>query len=1420
MYRYWMMVLMFGLLGCGGGGSSTPIDNPSPTYQEPLETNSTSLKQEDGAKISPPMGELNVTNDEKEDATNTLPLASESNSTSDEKGSGALPSPKEFLDLVPLAYAPTGGGSIELPASFDLSSQMPQVGDQGSQNSCVGWAVGYYLKSFQEHNEHQLPYGINADYTHRYSPAFIYNIAKIDSCQSGATLFDALKLLKTTGTPPWEDMPYHQNDCTTTPSKVAIEKAMCGKISNFKRFNTQSVYFLSNLKYFLSRSYPIVVAIELYDDFIYPQKYNNEYFFKELNAKESPTSLSHALLVVGYDESRNAFKIINSWGVHWGNEGYLWIDYEVFRKILIEAFVVEDEVGECEVGGNEVEEVRDDATQPQRFIRDNITEIVTDNNTSLMWQDSQEVSTLRKIWDDAHFYCDNLELGGYSDWHLPSLDELKSVEIAPATYDSTFQHTNGGGIWTSTESENYHGSAWFAEKTFGYWEADQSGDFFVRCVRENQKAAVFPEQGEREAINFSIANHGFLLLSGSNNAQLWEYDAISNAWSQKATLPSKSFLFQSPVFVIDAKAYVVVENEVWCYAQSSNSWERKKDMPGESKRAAFFFAVNGYGYIGGGFYNKENFYRYDPVQDNWTKLNNLNEELGNNISLVSFVIGDKAYLTGTNSNFWEYDATTDTWEQKAYIDATYGQTFMIDNEGYVIDTRGVISRYNVDLDTWSYIMTLDEKICYPVAFSINNRGYVGIGGKFTDNTCTLDITNNLYIISLDFHTEQKVDNNTTKSQAANSIDVNITDNVSRVAGVTLINREWLADTITFTFEFSTNVTGFEINDIVVTNGTKSNFRGSGSTYQVDVIPPIHSNNNITISIASNIAFDNNESGNQAAVAIQEVNTVKGFITTWDTTKEGNSSSNQIQIITNKSYSYNYTVYWGDGESNQSVIGDITHTYKSEGVYVITITGDFPALYFQQSYNNSIGYHAINDNLKLIWVNQWGTQKWKTMNSAFYACKNFNIDADDNPNLNETTDLSYMFMVADKFNSSIDSWDTSNILNMQGLFWDAKVFNQSLNSWDVSNVTNMSYMFHAATAYNQPFSNWNVSSVVDMRWMFSEASSFKQNINNWNVSKVTNMESMFRQAVVFHSDLDSWDVSNVTDMRNMFENCDAFNGRINTWNVSNVRNMSAMFYHMEQFNQDISSWNVSNVSSMKEMFVGMESFNQDLSSWDVSNVINMSGMFGFNRVFNQDISSWDVSKVVDMSEMFYAASSFNKNLNNWNVSNVTSMRKMFYLASSFNQNLNAWDVSNVKDMYGMFGQAIDFNGDITSWNVSKVSNMSSMFEQARLFNQDISNWDTSSVTNMSSMFYLAYTFNQDLSTWNVINVINMEDIFTNSNLSTQNYNKLLTNWGQLGLKPNVSFGANGIKYSPDYADERQYIIDTFGWTINDGGVASK
>ncbi|MFT4312230.1 MAG: BspA family leucine-rich repeat surface protein, partial [Candidatus Woesearchaeota archaeon] len=152
----------------------------------------------------------------------------------------------------------------------------------------------------------------------------------------------------------------------------------------------------------------------------------------------------------------------------------------------------------------------------------------------------------------------------------------------------------------------------------------------------------------------------------------------------------------------------------------------------------------------------------------------------------------------------------------------------------------------------------------------------------------------------------------------------------------------------------------------------------------------------------------------------------------------------------------------------------------------------------------------------------------------------------------------------------------------------------------------------------------------------------------------------------------------------------------------------------------------------------------------------------------------------------------------------------------------WDVSKVIFMHEMFRGAISFNQDISSWNTSSVTRMNQMFQGASSFNQDIGGWNVSSVTDMAWIFSSAHSFNQDLSSWDVSGATNdfeygLRDMFTNSNLSNENYDKVLVAWSNLPLQQNITFGVGSTQYSEGIpAQARQRIIDNFGWTIVDGG----
>ena len=121
----------------------------------------------------------------------------------------------------------------------------------------------------------------------------------------------------------------------------------------------------------------------------------------------------------------------------------------------------------------------------RNYTRDDTKEVVSDNATRLMWQDDSEAQTVKKNWQEAVDYCEDLTLGGFTDWKLPTIKQLVSItdkSRGNPSIDLIFQNTFSHYYWSSTTSSDtsswrvsfYTGSASRSAKTNTY---------NVRCVR-------------------------------------------------------------------------------------------------------------------------------------------------------------------------------------------------------------------------------------------------------------------------------------------------------------------------------------------------------------------------------------------------------------------------------------------------------------------------------------------------------------------------------------------------------------------------------------------------------------------------------------------------------------------------------------------------------------------------------------------------------------------------------------------------------------------------------------------------------------------------------------------------------------------------------------------------------------------------
>jgi hypothetical protein len=244
-----------------------------------------------------------------------------------------VPTGLQFVDdatyrSIPLASTPLMGA---LPPSVDMSGHFPMPGNQGQQSSCVGWAVTYALKSYQEGVERN--WSLNtAD--HIFSPAYIYNQIKTSAdCSGGTSYVEALNFLRREGAAPWNAFPYDSAQCSRLPDAATKQQAKQYSIADWRRVNVQDETEVKNQ---LAAGFPVLAGIVV-DMPLYRLTQGNVY------SQYSGQNLGgHAVVIVGYDDSKRAFKIINSWGQSWGDNGFGWINYAAFRQIAREGYVAQD----------------------------------------------------------------------------------------------------------------------------------------------------------------------------------------------------------------------------------------------------------------------------------------------------------------------------------------------------------------------------------------------------------------------------------------------------------------------------------------------------------------------------------------------------------------------------------------------------------------------------------------------------------------------------------------------------------------------------------------------------------------------------------------------------------------------------------------------------------------------------------------------------------------------------------------------------------------------------------------------------------------------------------------------------------------------------------------------------------------------
>jgi hypothetical protein len=206
-----------------------------------------------------------------------------------------------------------------IPSKASIKDKMPYVYKQ-TYGSCTANAVIACDHYYYHTNKHHP------------SATFTYHQARvIDGCgrskhDDGSSVESALMAVRKYGVCVAEVWP-NEKPFYNKPSKEAYKNGLKGQeLTTFHRLRS-----LTQLKKAIAKGYPIPCALS--------------WCFRSINGNTwiltAPTDEAiedceqgHAIVVVGYDDDTELVEIRNSWGSQWGNNGYAYIDYDTFKKIV------------------------------------------------------------------------------------------------------------------------------------------------------------------------------------------------------------------------------------------------------------------------------------------------------------------------------------------------------------------------------------------------------------------------------------------------------------------------------------------------------------------------------------------------------------------------------------------------------------------------------------------------------------------------------------------------------------------------------------------------------------------------------------------------------------------------------------------------------------------------------------------------------------------------------------------------------------------------------------------------------------------------------------------------------------------------------------------------------------------------------
>ena len=265
----------------------------------------------------------------------------------------------------------------------DLTKYFSKVKDQGQLGSCTAFPVAAVYEFAAKQNAKNV----------EISELFIYYNTRvlrgnIDE-DSGATLLETINAVKDKGACYTENHPYTIDSFSKRPNETAFTVGQHQIVEKACRVHISEKDF----KHAISCGHPVIIGLKLFKSF-YPKNKSAIVPYPSKNEAEYEDHGNHALLVVGFNDDEKLFKVRNSWGTAFGENGYCYIpyDYVTNSDFCLEAFVI------TSIVDLSYSEFNYDANTSFTFLADSLIRIKTIKEYNLRGKE-RELNKIKKDYD-------------------------------------------------------------------------------------------------------------------------------------------------------------------------------------------------------------------------------------------------------------------------------------------------------------------------------------------------------------------------------------------------------------------------------------------------------------------------------------------------------------------------------------------------------------------------------------------------------------------------------------------------------------------------------------------------------------------------------------------------------------------------------------------------------------------------------------------------------------------------------------------------------------------------------------------------------------------------------------------------------------------------------------------------------------